>query len=64
MGRERGPNVLDVPHDARPIKAAILEQLEHGRYSSDHLYGDGKAGVRIAEILATCPLTVQKRLAY
>ena len=36
----------------------------HGRYPSDHLYGDGLAGGRIASVLAEAPLTVQKRLMY
>lgn len=63
-GRDRGPNVLDVGHDRADIAAAIRRQVEHGRYASDHLYGDGGAGPRIAEVLARVPLTVQKRLTY
>jgi len=30
----------------------------------DHLYGDGGAGLRIADLLARVPLSVQKRLVF
>ena len=63
-GRDRGPNVLDVECDRHAIADAIRRQLAHGRYPSDHLYGDGAAGPRIAERLATVPLQVQKRLVF
>jgi len=42
---------------------AVRHQLAHGRYPADPLYGDGKAGPRIADVLATAPLSVQKRVA-
>jgi len=64
MGRDRGPNVLDVGHDRAQIVAAIRRQIAHGRYPSDALYGDGAAGERIADLLARVPLTVQKRLVF
>ncbi|MEQ1757972.1 MAG: UDP-N-acetylglucosamine 2-epimerase [Vicinamibacterales bacterium] len=63
-GRDRGANVLDAGHDRAEIIRAIKAQVAHGRYPSDHLYGDGGAGVRIAAVLATSPLKVQKRLHY
>ena len=63
-GRDRGPNVLDVPHARRAIVDAVTHQLAHGRFPSDALYGDGKAGPRIADVLATAPLSVQKRLSF
>jgi UDP-hydrolysing UDP-N-acetyl-D-glucosamine 2-epimerase len=63
-GRERGPNVLDTGYSRGEIAKAIARQLENGRYPSDRLYGDGRAGERIAELLATTPLTVEKKLAY
>jgi len=63
-GRERGQNVLDVDYDKKQIKKAIKRQISNGRYFSDHLYGDGKAGKRIAEILSTVPLEIEKRLTY
>ncbi len=64
LGRERGPNVLDVPHDRHQIVAAIGEQLEHGHHPRSLVYGVGEAGKRIADHLATVPLTIEKRLTY
>ncbi len=64
LGRDRGPNVVDVGYDRREIAAAIVRQVAHGRYPSDQLYGDGKAGPRIADLLARVPLRVQKRLVF
>lgn len=62
--RERGANVVDVSHDALEIERAIRAQMQHGRYAPSTLFGDGKAGARIAEVLATVDPTVQKRLTY
>jgi UDP-hydrolysing UDP-N-acetyl-D-glucosamine 2-epimerase len=64
QGRERGRNVVDVDHDRQQIAAAIRDHRQHGRVPADHLYGDGHAGVRIADCLATAPLTIEKRLTY
>lgn len=50
-GRERGRNVVDVGHDAAAIRAAIQQQIEHGRYKGSDLYGKGDAGERIAEVI-------------
>lgn len=51
QGRERGPNVVNVPHDRERIADAVEAQIKHGPYESSHLYGDGKAGERIAKAL-------------
>lgn len=51
QGRERGPNVIDVPHDAVKIAAAIERQIQHGPYQSSNLYGRGDAGERIADVI-------------
>ena len=64
LGRDRGPNVIEVGYDRTEILAAIKRQLAHSRYRSDPLYGDGRAGGRIADVLARVPLTVQKRLVF
>jgi UDP-hydrolysing UDP-N-acetyl-D-glucosamine 2-epimerase len=64
QGRERGHNVIDVPHDRGAIADAIAEHRRRGRPPADHLYGDGRAGTRIADCLAREPLTVEKRLTY
>jgi UDP-hydrolysing UDP-N-acetyl-D-glucosamine 2-epimerase len=63
-GRERGANVRDVGYDRAEIAAAIRGQVEHGPYAPDPLYGDGGAGRRIADVLAGCPLRIDKRSTY
>ncbi len=65
--RERGRNVIDVGYDADEIVSAVRRHLAVGRYAPDHLYGDGRAGERIAEILARFQpgeIPVQKVLYY
>ena len=63
-GRERGRNVVDVGYNGLEISGAVETQFSLGRAPRDELYGDARAGVRIAEILATVPLTIEKRLSY
>lgn len=63
-GRERAGNVLDVAYNAQEIGRAVTSQIEHGSYEPSFMFGDGKAGQRIAEILATDDLTIHKRLTY
>jgi len=62
--RDRGLNVLDVNYDKLEITNAIERQLVHGKYSMNPIYGDGKAGIRIAEILATEEVNIQKCITY
>lgn len=62
--RERGANVLDVGHQRVEIRDAIRRQIEGPRPVRSTVYGDGRAGARIAEHLATLPLTFTKRLSY
>ncbi len=64
LGRERGPNVIDVDYDRNAIKAAILQQINGSKPPRVHLYGDGRAGEHIADILAKVPLDISKRLTY
>jgi len=64
QGRERGRNVIDVEHDRAAIADGIRQHLKRGKAPSDHLYGDGLAGARIAERLASAELTIEKRLTY
>ena len=50
---------------ASPILQRINQQLAHGPYHPQQLYGDGTAGAQIAEILATVKLPpIQKRMMY
>jgi UDP-hydrolysing UDP-N-acetyl-D-glucosamine 2-epimerase len=64
IGRERGRNIIDVGYDREQILDAIQQQLHNGRYPPEHIYGDGHAGERIANILSSCELRIQKRLMY
>jgi len=63
-GRERISSVIDVGYDRREIIKAVEKQIKHGKYPPNSIYGDGKAGKKIAEILSTCELKVQKRITY
>ena len=63
-GREHGPNVMHVGYDNTEIEVAIRKQIAHGRYERSTMFGDGKAGQRIADVLAGAELRVQKQLQY
>lgn len=63
-GRQRGENVIHVDYNANEIEEAIRYQIRNGRYPSSQLYGDGKAGKRIADVLAKVEFKIQKRLMY
>lgn len=63
-GRDRGTNVIDAGYDRREIADSISRHLSNGRYANDPLYGNGEAGQQIAEVLATVPLSIEKRLTY
>jgi UDP-hydrolysing UDP-N-acetyl-D-glucosamine 2-epimerase len=63
-GRECGMNVVHVDHDAAAIADAVRDQVRHGRYERDDLFGDGTAGARIAEVLSRERPRVQKRLHH
>jgi GDP/UDP-N,N'-diacetylbacillosamine 2-epimerase (hydrolysing) len=55
--RERNSNVKDVPATMKEIKAALAGALANGRYAPTNVYGDGQAGRRIVELLATSAVT-------
>lgn len=63
-GRDRGPNVLDVAYEREAIRSAVVLHLARGKQKSHHLYGDGYAGRKIADLLARAPLDIDKRLTY
>ena len=56
--------MIDVPNEPDAIREALGRQIAHGRYVMDPIYGDGKAGERIADILAREEVDVQKRITY
>ena len=64
-GRERGNNVIDASYDKNEITKAIKKQISAESYKPEYIYGDGTAGKKIADILATRPLPgAQKKIAY
>lgn len=62
--REHGPNVRHAPYDAAKIQEAIEAQIAHGKYRRSSLFGDGRAGERIANILAEARPILQKSLVF
>ena len=72
QGRLRGDNILDVDYDKEHIKKAIGKCLFDREFQKqvqtcENPYGVGNAGPRIAEVLATTPITpelVQKKMTY
>ncbi len=63
-GREIDEHVTPVPPVASEILDAIHLQLEHGRYASSTLYGDGWTSQAICEGLVRLTPYIQKRLHY
>ena len=53
--RERTPNIVEVPAEAVDVESALRSAIAHGRWPCDNPWGDGKAGERIAGLLATLP---------
>ena len=62
--RLRGANVLDVIYDKDEIKKAIQNQVTHGKYDPEYIYGKGDAGIRIANILSEVKLRSHKTINY
>jgi len=54
--RERNSNVVDVPVEAGAVRAALSAAVANGRHVPANVYGDGQAGRRIVELLATTQL--------
>jgi GDP/UDP-N,N'-diacetylbacillosamine 2-epimerase (hydrolysing) len=54
--RERSDNVIDVPPLREAVLHATADALARGRRAVRNVYGDGQAGKRIVELLATLPL--------
>ena len=62
--REHAENVVHASHDRHAILSAMRGQIAHGKYRPSKMFGDGLAGRRIADVLATTAVTIQKRLSY
>ncbi|MDO9373807.1 MAG: UDP-N-acetylglucosamine 2-epimerase, partial [Ferruginibacter sp.] len=63
-GRERGQNVIDTGYSTQEVTLAINQQIKHGHYKPDKIYGDATAGIQIANILAKEALSFDKKLSY
>jgi hypothetical protein len=65
INRQRGKNVIDVPHKASEIQRGIEERVsKFGLLAEDHVYGNGTAGIRIADQCAETLLTHYKTITY
>jgi UDP-hydrolysing UDP-N-acetyl-D-glucosamine 2-epimerase len=62
--REKGTNVIDVNYKSENILKAIKKQIKIGQYKKKKIYGNGDAGKKIANILSTCNLNVQKKISF
>lgn len=61
-GREMAENVICLNKaDSLIIRDKIIEQVNHGKYDQSNLYGDGNAGKKIAEILCTTQISIDKK---
>jgi GDP/UDP-N,N'-diacetylbacillosamine 2-epimerase (hydrolysing) len=71
-GRQRAENVIDVDYDKEEIKMAIRKALHDEEFKEKvknckNPYGDGKAGMRIANILSEVKIDkrlLEKRMTY
>ena len=64
-GRVRGRNLIDIQdYKNEMIKKAIIKQIENGKYNSETIYGDGKAGEKIAKVLEEVELRFHKKICY
>ena len=63
-GREHGSNVVFADYSCDDIISKIQFQIESGKYKRQSLFGEGDAGVKIAEKLAQIPLRFTKRMSY
>ena len=62
--RERGKNVIDCDTNTLEIVQSIKKQLNHGKYKSDIIFGNGDSGKKIAEILSNWNPTFHKTIEY
>lgn len=64
LGRERGCNIIDVESDKTAIMNAVYYWLSNDKPEQSFVYGNGEAGKRMAEVLATVPLRYSKILKF
>jgi UDP-hydrolysing UDP-N-acetyl-D-glucosamine 2-epimerase len=62
--RDRGQNIIDVNYKHEEISNAIQHWLNNPKPESSTLYGEGDAGIKIADLLASSPLVFHKTITY
>jgi len=62
--RLRGKNVRDVSPQRDEIYDAVKEIINYNKIPGSHIYGNGEAGKKIAEILASSELSFNKTINY
>ena len=63
-GREHGKNITFSDYNSKSIEFAIKKQLKHGKYPKEQIFGKGNSGVKIAKVLSTVKVKIQKNLNY
>lgn len=63
-GREHGKNIVHADYNAEDIRKKVRDQISHGHFEHDNLFGEGDTGVKIANELARIDLNRTKRLTY
>jgi len=62
--RLRANNVTNVEHIKGEILEAVKRAISSEQFQSSHIYGNGNAGEKITNILATAELTFSKTITY
>jgi UDP-hydrolysing UDP-N-acetyl-D-glucosamine 2-epimerase len=62
--RDRGGNTVDVDYEQGQIENAIIDAVQKGKIISSAIYGNGKAGFQIADLLSQIPLQFHKTIMY
>ena len=62
--RLRGKNVIDCSNKKEEIIESIQKHITNGHFESEFIYGNGYAGQKIANHLASCDLKFHKIITY
>jgi len=62
QNREHGENVIHVDYNSDDIEEAIRRQVKNGKYDKSNLFGEGRAGEQIVDILSEVEVPIQKKL--
>jgi len=63
--RQRGKNVIQVnSNDIKTLEKEIIQQIKHGKYRSEKIYGNGDASLKMVKILSKVNLKVEKRITF